>query len=87
MSTAGLVWYPHSKFNPKKSNLTKYGHLSKQHIDLAVLRQAVDDPDKMLATWRLSSSVLSDYSDVVDSALAPPPALPPPMFDDTDQTT
>ena len=57
----------------------KFGHLSKQHIDRAVLLQAVDNKDMMLTTWRLGGLTLSDYADVVESALEPLAALPPPL--------
>ena len=61
----------------------KYKYPAQEHLDPAVLRKAVDDKDQMLATWRACGRGLIDLADVVESALAPPPALLPPMFDDT----
>jgi hypothetical protein len=66
----------------------KYGHLKQEHLDSEVLRQAVDEPDKLVATLRLGGQALITLAEEVESALPTPPALlPPPMFDDTDQTT
>ena len=66
----------------------KYGHLKQEHFDLNILRQAVDEPDKLVATLRLGGRALNTLADEVECALTTPAALlPPPMFDDTDQTT
>jgi hypothetical protein len=61
----------------------KYGHLKQEYLDPNILRQAVDDPDKLVATLRLGGRALITLADEVECALTTPPALlPPPMFDD-----
>jgi hypothetical protein len=60
----------------------KYGHPAQAHLDSAVLQQAVDDGEQMLATWRACAKALNTAADEVERALTPPPALPKPMFDD-----
>jgi len=71
----------------------KYGHPAQEHLDPNILRQAVDEPDKLVTTLRLGGQALNTLADEVEGALTTPFALPPPMFDDTpgnatpDQTT
>jgi hypothetical protein len=60
----------------------KYGHPAEQHLDPEVLRHAVGDKDTLLATLRAGAKGLNTLADKVESALAPPALLPPPMFDD-----
>jgi len=65
----------------------KYGHLKPEHLDPNILRQAVDEPDKLVDTLRMGGRAFITLADEIVSALTTPPALlPPPMFDDTDQT-
>ena len=62
----------------------KYGHLSLEHIDLGVLRYAVEEPDKVVTTLRLGGLPFIAVAHKIESALTP--LLPPP--DSTpDQTT
>ena len=66
----------------------KYGHLKQEYLDPNILRQALDEPDKLVTTLRLGGRALNTLADEVECALTTPAALlPPPMFDDTDQTT
>jgi hypothetical protein len=67
----------------------KYGHLKPEHLDPNILRQAVDEPDQLVATFDLGIRALTTLRDEVVSGLTTPAALlPAPMFDDdTDQTT
>ena len=61
----------------------KYGHLKQEYLDPNILRQALDEPDKLVATLRLGGRALNTLADEVECALTTPPALlPPPMFDD-----
>jgi hypothetical protein len=61
----------------------KYGHLKQEYLD--TLRQAVDEPDKTVATLRLGGQDLITLADEVEFAFTTPPALPSPMFDDKDE--
>ena len=61
----------------------KYGHLKQEYLDPNILRQAVDEPDKLVATLRLGGRALNTLADEVECALTTPAALlPAPMFDD-----
>jgi transposase-like protein len=58
----------------------QYGHPASAHLAPAILRQAIDNVDQMLATLRAGGKALNTLADEVERALAPP--TPPPMFDD-----
>jgi hypothetical protein len=60
----------------------QYGHPAKENLDSAILRQALDEPDKLVATLRADAQGKNRLADIVESAFAPPALLPPPMFDD-----
>jgi hypothetical protein len=65
----------------------KYGHPAQEHLDPAILRQAVDEPDKLVDSLRLGGRALNTLADEVECAFTTPAALlPAPMFDDPDQT-
>jgi transposase-like protein len=56
------------------------GHPAQQHLDPAILRQALDNPEQTEAALRKGGEALITLADEVKRALAPP--TPPPMFDD-----
>jgi hypothetical protein len=58
----------------------KYGYPMQERLDPVILRQATDDPDKVVRTVRLGARTLSTLADEFERAFAPP--TPPPMFDD-----
>jgi hypothetical protein len=49
----------------------KDGHPAKEYVEPAILRQAVDDKDKLLATLRAGGNAWITLADMVESALAP----------------
>jgi hypothetical protein len=61
--------------------LVKNGRPAQKHLDPAILRQALDNPDQLLATLRAGGNASLALADMVEQALAPPTPPPPPMFD------
>ena len=60
----------------------KYGFPAVVDMNPDVLRQAIDNIDQATAALRLGGNALLTLADAVEQALAPPPALPAPMFND-----
>jgi hypothetical protein len=61
----------------------KYRHpFDNAFLDPDLLRQALDNPDQTIASLRLGGNALISAADAVEHALAPPLALPAPMWTD-----
>jgi hypothetical protein len=54
----------------------KYGEPTEQYLNPATLRQAVDEPEKLMATLRAGGAALITLADKLQRALAPPAPMP-----------